>query len=68
MNLWTKWQQLAHKAAVVQSNILLFVVYFVLVVPVSFIFRVASKPRATGPGWQPISVSDDQKRSASQQF
>jgi hypothetical protein len=52
----------------VQSNIRLFVVYFVLVVPVSFVFRVTSKFRGTRPGWQPMFVSDDQKRSASQQY
>ena len=68
MKLWTRWRRLAHKAAVVQSNIVLFAVYFAIVVPVAFVRRVSSKPRRTPPGWQPVPASPDERSSAHQQF
>ena len=34
-NLWTKWKAIAHRAAVVQSNILLWLLYYIVVVPIA---------------------------------
>ena len=38
-NVWTRWKRIAKIAANIQANILLSVVYFLIMVPVSVIFK-----------------------------
>jgi hypothetical protein len=53
--LWRRWKRLAHRAAVVQSHALLFLIYFVVVVPIGALRRLASDPLGRGvsaPAWR----------------
>jgi hypothetical protein len=68
MTLWSRWQRFAHRAAVVQSNVLLFVMYFLMVVPAAAVMRLKPSRRAETPGWHPVTTEADQVRSAHEQF
>ncbi len=37
---WQRWRRFAHRAAEVQSNVLLFLMFYLFVVPVSATFRM----------------------------
>lgn len=50
---WTRWQALARRAAEFQSNVLLFVLYFALFVPIAFVRRIGAERFGSRAGWQP---------------
>jgi hypothetical protein len=68
MTLWSRWQRFAHRAAVVQSNVLLFLMYFVLVVPAAAVMRLKPSRNPETPGWHPVTTAADSVRSAHEQF
>jgi hypothetical protein len=68
MTLWTSWRRFAHRAAVVQSNVLLFILYFAFVLPVSLVIRRRKARRRTASGWQALPTAADELQAARQQF
>jgi hypothetical protein len=50
---WARWQALAKRAAEFQSNVLLFILYFVLFVPIALIQRIGAPKFGSRAGWQP---------------
>jgi len=49
---WQRWRRFAHRAAEVQSNVLLFALFYLFVVPVSAMFRMR-RADASG-GWRAL--------------
>jgi len=68
MRLWTSWRRFAHRAAVVQSNVVLFVLYFAFVLPVSVVIRRTTTRRRAARGWQALPTVADELTAARQQF
>jgi hypothetical protein len=68
MTLWTSWRRFAHRAAVVQSNVVLFILYFAFVLPVSLVIRLTTTRRRTASGWQALPTDPDELQAARQQF
>jgi len=59
VTLWGRWRRVAHHAAVIQSNVLLFILYFLVIVPSAFMLRTARamwlrKQPDAAPGWSPV--------------
>ena len=48
--LWARWKRFAHRAAMIQSALLLGALYWVLVVPIGWARR--SRWRRSGPHWR----------------
>jgi hypothetical protein len=68
MTLWASWRRFAHRAAVVQSNVVLFILYFAFVLPVSLVIRLTTIRRRTASGWQALPTAADERQAARQQF
>ena len=68
MTIRTSWRRFAHRAAVVQSNVLLFVLYFAFVLPVSLVIRLTATGRRTASGWHALPTDPDELDAARQQF
>jgi hypothetical protein len=68
MRLWASWRRFAHRAAVVQSNVVLFVLYFAFVLPVSVVMRRAATRRPSAGGWRALPTVADEMTAARQQF
>jgi hypothetical protein len=68
MSLWTSWRRFAHRAAIVQSNMVLFVLYFAAVLPVSVVIRLTATRRRAASGWHALPTSPDELKAAHQQF
>jgi hypothetical protein len=68
MTLWTFWRRLAHRAAVVQSNAVLFLLYFAFVLPVSLVIRLTTTRRRPATGWRALPTVPDELTTAHQQF
>jgi hypothetical protein len=68
MTLWTFWRRLAHRAAVVQSNVVLFLLYFAFVLPVSLVIRRTTTRRRAASGWHALPTVPDELKAARQQF
>jgi hypothetical protein len=66
--LWRRWRRFAHRAAEVQSHILLFLLYFVMLVPVAAIARLFGSRPAAGARWTAVPAQPDDVGSARQQF
>jgi hypothetical protein len=64
---WRRWRRLAHRAAEVQSHVLLFVLYILVVIPMGGLTRAIGKARAHG-GWTPLDRGPEDLGSAHQQF
>ena len=65
--LWRRWRRFAHRAAEVQSHVLLFVLYFVMVVPAAALVRLAGR-RAGGARWTRVARQAEDLTSAHNQF
>jgi hypothetical protein len=68
---WARWKALAVRAAEVQSNVLLFVLYVVLFVPLALLRRPFGDPlglRGPRPGWRPRPKLDPSVEAARRQF
>jgi hypothetical protein len=63
---WKWWRRIAHRAARFQSNVLLFVVYFLVVVPLALLFRMAG--RSEPPGWRAIPLPEPDLDSGKSQY
>jgi len=68
MTLWTFWRRFAHRAAVVQSNVVLFLLYFAFVLPVSLVIRCTTRRQRTASGWRALPTVPDELKAAQQQF
>jgi hypothetical protein len=68
--LWARWKRLAHGAAVIQSHVLLAIVYALIVVPIGLVRRRAARefraPAAT-PAWRPRATPAQTQASARRQ-
>ena len=60
---------MAHRAAQFQSNILLFVLYFVALVPIAGVrWALRSRAASAASGWTPLPAGTDGPEAARQQF
>jgi len=68
--VWQRWKRLAHRAAVVQSHVLLFLMYVLVVVPVAAVGGMFGARRALlgSNGWRPLDDSGEDLTSARRQF
>jgi hypothetical protein len=64
--LWARWKRLAHHAAVVQSAILLTLLYWVVVVPIGLVRRGRRRPGE--PQWQSRTSGTRSLDDARRQF
>jgi hypothetical protein len=66
--LWTRWKRLAHRAAEIQSFVVLTVVYWLLVAPIGAVQKLGRR-RPAGPEWRTrpsvdvVSVEDARRQS-----
>ena len=67
---WQRWRRFAHRAAVVQSHVLLFLLYVLVVVPVASVGKLFGTGRAVlrSAGWREIERPPDDLDSAHRQF
>jgi hypothetical protein len=66
--LWRRWRRFAHRAAEVQSHVLLFLLYFLMLVPAAALARLGARPRDSGPRWTAVPAQPDDLTSARNQF
>ena len=68
--VWQRWKRLAHRAAVVQSHVLLFLMYVLVVVPVAAVGQMFGARRALlgSDGWRALNDSGEDLTSARRQF
>jgi hypothetical protein len=62
VRLWQRWKRLAHRAAVFQSNVLLWVLYYVVFVPLALVQRPFTDPlalRQRRPAWHPRAAGGE---------
>ena len=69
-SLWQRWKALARRAAVVQSNVLLWLMYYVFVTPLGAIrLLFAGRARLDQPAWRERPVPpEDRATLARRQF
>ena len=66
---WARWKEFAARAAAVQSNALLWVLYFLLLVPLALIRRPFAGPLDGGrPGWRVRPTDPPSLEAARRQF
>jgi len=66
---WRRWQRFAHRAAEIQSRVLLVLVYFALVTPVTVVIGfVKSRGVSRTPMWHPVASPPESVESAKKQF
>jgi hypothetical protein len=66
-HLWSRWKRLAHRAAEVQSLVVLALLYWIVVVPVGLLRKLGRRPSAlpewkTRPAPGPLSVEDARRQ------
>jgi len=68
--VWQRWKRLAHRAAVVQSHVLLFLLYVLVVIPVAAVGRILGAGRAPldSNGWRALNDGGEDLTSARRQF
>lgn len=54
---WQKWLFISKKIARFQATILLFIVYYIIIIPLSFILKSSFKKSLLGHGYQKTSNS-----------
>ncbi len=67
---WRRWQRFAHRAAEVQSRVVLFLLYFAFVTPIALVMRIATARRMTTARgtWHPVRSAPVSLDSAKDQF
>lgn len=50
--LWARWKRFAHRAAEIQSFVLLTLLYWIVVVPVGAVRRIGRRAAPRGPQWK----------------
>jgi hypothetical protein len=69
--LWARWKRLAHRAAEIQSHLVLAVLYVLLVIPVGLVRRRAAREFVSGAesvGWRPRPAVPESLEDARRQF
>jgi len=66
--LWTRWKAFAHRAARVQSNVILTILYYLILLPLSLVRRPFRSPLAAIPTWHERPPATHDLDSARQQF
>jgi hypothetical protein len=67
--LWNRWKAFARRAAQVQSLAVLWLLYYLLLVPIALVRRGGWRPRGPqGGGWQPRTTRTGDVASARRQF
>ena len=66
--LWTRWKAFAHRAARFQSNVILTILYFVVLLPLALVRRLFANPLAPSPVWRERSPAAHDLMSARRQF
>ena len=62
LSLWQRWQRVARAAAVVESNVLLWILYYLVFVPLALVQRPFSDPlarRQHRPAWYPHATGSE---------
>ena len=69
---WARWKRVAHRAAQVQSNVLLFILYFLVFLPIALLRAPFSDPvgikRSRSTGWRRRPARKADLESAQRQF
>jgi hypothetical protein len=67
---WRRWRQFAHRAAEVQSRVVLFLLYFLVIAPIALVIRMARTRRVTTTAetWHAVTSSPETFESAQNQF
>jgi hypothetical protein len=67
---WRRWRQFAHRVAEVQSRVLLFLLYFVVVAPIALVMGIGRTRRMTTAAetWHPVTSPPETFESAKNQF
>ena len=69
---WAHWKKIAHAVGVVQTRVLMVIFYFIAVLPIGLIMRLAGDPlhlkRPTGSNWTVHRHQEPSMDSARQQF
>jgi hypothetical protein len=66
--LWIRWKAFAHRAARVQSNVILTILYFLVLLPLALLRRPFADPLAASPVWRERSSASHDLDSARRQF
>jgi hypothetical protein len=69
--LWARWKRVAHRAAEIQSHLVLAVLYVLLVIPIGFVRRRAAREFVRGSeivGWRPRQPLPETLEDARRQF
>ena len=66
--LWSRWKRIAHRAAEVQSLVVLALLYWIVVVPVGLLRRIGGRPAGrpewkTRPATGPVPIEDARRQS-----
>ena len=67
-NVWQRWKRLAHRAAEIQSIVILTALYWVVVAPIGLVQK-AGRRRARETGWKTrpasgaVSIEDARRQS-----
>ncbi|MEP6593560.1 MAG: hypothetical protein ABJC51_07700 [Acidobacteriota bacterium] len=54
MKLWQRWRRFSHRAAAVQSHVVLFVLYGAVVIPIATLTGLNRQKGGTAPAWNPL--------------
>lgn len=68
MTVWQRWRRFSHKAAAVQSHVVLFLLYFVAVVPLAVLSGLNRRRRGAAPAWTPVPADPGSLDAARHQF
>ncbi len=68
MKLWQRWQRFSHRAAAVQSHVILFLLYGVVVIPIATLTGLNRHKRGAAPVWNPMPPEAAGIDSARRQF
>ncbi|MFQ5646326.1 MAG: hypothetical protein ACE5GM_05295 [bacterium] len=73
--IWDGWKKIAEKIAVVQTKIILTVLYIAVIGPIAVLTRIflsdplgKRKPKKTESFWQDIVIANDTLESCQRQF
>jgi hypothetical protein len=66
--VWQRWRRFSHKAAAVQSHVVLFLLYFIAVVPLAFLSGLNRPRRRAVPEWTPSPADPARLDAARNQF
>ncbi len=69
--LWARWKRIAHRAAEIQSHVVLAVLYVALVIPVGALRRRAAREFMSGAAevaWRPRPAVPETLEDARRQF